>query len=246
MSNISNSSIVIESDISEKAKVFNHAEIKKSKILEGASIGDYAMIVESTINRYASINRRNYIFKSTLGEFTYTGLNTMIISTNIGKYCSLSWNISIGGGNHDYKNVTSYPHWRFNTMMKGIVNHNDNKFIKKRLMKIGTTEIGNDVWIGTGAIIFRGVKIGHGAIIGAGAVVTKDVEPYAIITGVPGREIKRRFSDEQIKRLLKIEWWYWPNSLIEEHSEIIFTNQVNDDVLSKMEAISKQLLIGTE
>lgn len=56
------------------------------------------------------------------------------------------------------------------------------------LKKMGVT-IGNDVWIGVGARILDGVVIGNGAVIGAGAVVTKSVEPFAIVVGVPARKI---------------------------------------------------------
>ena len=50
--------------------------------------------------------------------------------------------------------------------------------------------IGNDVWIGAGVIILSGVTVGECSIIGAGAVVTKDVEPYTVVAGVPARKIK--------------------------------------------------------
>ena len=58
--------------------------------------------------------------------------------------------------------------------------------------------IEDDVWVGAGAIILKGVIIGRGAIVAAGAVVNKDVEPYSIVGGVPAKKIARRFSDEQI------------------------------------------------
>lgn len=74
--------------------------------------------------------------------------------------------------------------------------------------------IGNDVWIGTGAIILKGVNIGDGAVVAAGAVVTKDVPPYTIVGGVPANVIRKRFSDELTERLLAVKWWeYGPNVL---------------------------------
>ena len=71
----------------------------------------------------------------------------------------------------------------------------------------GRVKIGNDVWIGTRAIITDGVTIGDGAIVAAGAVVTKDVEPYTIVGGVPAKPIRKRFTDEQIAFLQDLNWW---------------------------------------
>jgi acetyltransferase-like isoleucine patch superfamily enzyme len=74
----------------------------------------------------------------------------------------------------------------------------------------GDIEIGADVTLCRGARVLSGVKIGHGAVIGAHAVVTKDVRPFAIVSGCPAREVGRRFTDEQVDRLLELAWWDWP------------------------------------
>jgi acetyltransferase-like isoleucine patch superfamily enzyme len=78
----------------------------------------------------------------------------------------------------------------------------------------GDTIVGHDVWIGRGAMIMSGVNIGNGAVIGARAVVTTDVRPYAVVGGVPAREIRRRFSDAQVEALERIAWWDWPDHTI--------------------------------
>ncbi len=74
----------------------------------------------------------------------------------------------------------------------------------------GDTVVGNDVWIGAEAMIMPGIRIGHGAMIGSRAVVTRDVPPYTIVAGNPAREIRKRFSDEEIAMLLEMAWWDWP------------------------------------
>jgi len=73
----------------------------------------------------------------------------------------------------------------------------------------GDTVIGNDVWIGSEAIIMPGVKIGHGAIIGTRALVTRDVDPYAIVGGNPARTIRSRFDENSVNMLLEMQWWDW-------------------------------------
>ena len=77
-------------------------------------------------------------------------------------------------------------------------------------LRKGDTRIGNDVWIGSEAMIMPGITIGDGAVIATRAVVTRDVEPYTIVGGNPAKPIRRRFSDEQIALLQEMRWWDWP------------------------------------
>lgn len=76
----------------------------------------------------------------------------------------------------------------------------------------GDTVIGNDVWIGSEAIIMPGVKIGDGAVIGTRALVTRDVEPYAIVGGNPARVIRKRFDDDSVAMLMQMKWWDWDDA----------------------------------
>ncbi len=78
--------------------------------------------------------------------------------------------------------------------------------------KAGDTVIGNDVWIGSEAIIMPGVKVGDGAVIGTRALVTRDVEPYAIVGGNPARVIRKRFDDDSVAMLMQMKWWDWDDA----------------------------------
>ena len=111
----------------------------------------------------------------------------------IGNYCTIGDNVYIGQGEHNYRQIAlSGQLYDFNSY---------EKYTQKDCI------IDNDVWIGVGAIILRGVTIGDGAVIGANSVVTKDIPPYAIAVGSPAKVIKYRFSEEEIKKLLEVKWW---------------------------------------
>lgn len=96
------------------------------------------------------------------------------------------------------------------------------------------TIVGNDVWISCNSVIISGVKIGDGAVIGAGAVVTKNVEPYAIVGGVPVKVIRYRFSNEISKKLLKLKWWNKDDEWIKRNLSL-FTEALTEENLRKME-----------
>ncbi|WP_143960290.1 CatB-related O-acetyltransferase [Litoribacter populi] len=122
----------------------------------------------------------------------------------IGKFCMIASDVTfiMNGGNHLTDALTSYPF--------AIFGHGWEKAMEGRSYPSkGDTHIGNDVWIGHRATIMPGVRVGDGAIIASHAVVTKDVEPYTVVAGNPAREVKKRFSDEKIQKLLEIRWWDW-------------------------------------
>lgn len=91
----------------------------------------------------------------------------------------------------------------------------------------GDILIQNDVWVGAKSTIMSGVTIGNGSIIGANTTVSKDVPPYAIMVGNPGKIIKYRFDEDQIKDLLDIAWWDWNESKIKEESMLLWSQDIN-------------------
>ncbi|MGB3182960.1 MAG: CatB-related O-acetyltransferase [Cyclobacteriaceae bacterium] len=123
----------------------------------------------------------------------------------IGKFCMIASDVTfiMNGANHLSDALSTYPFAIFGEdwahAMEG-----------REYPSKGDTTIGNDVWIGYGATVMPGVTIGDGAIIATKAVVTKDVAPYAVVGGNPAKEIRKRFSDEEISQLLSIRWWDWP------------------------------------
>lgn len=125
---------------------------------------------------------------------------------SIGRYCSIAKHVQIGVANHptDWLSISarqySPKYLNFHRFVEKSCHTLPHEMFQK-------TTIGNDVWIGTNAVVMGGVTIGDGAIVAAGAVVTKDVPPYAIVGGVPARVIRYRFSPTIVSQLLDLQWW---------------------------------------
>lgn len=225
---------IVNSSIASSAKLYRNLLIQNSCIGKNVSIGDDTMLLDSSILDYVAINRRNYIQKSTIGEFSYTNFNTVIRNSFIGKFCSISWNVSIGGKDHDYTKISTHSNWRFNKAYH-------NKDVATNEYEQSSCRIGNDVWIAANAIILRDVTIGNGAVIGAGAIVTKDIEPYSIVVGSPAKTIKKRFDEKTIEILENIQWWNWPSDIINQNQELIYKEKLNEKSLAKLQEISNLL-----
>ena len=147
----------------------------------------------------------------------------------IGKFCSIACGAKFifNCANHTLKSLSTYTFPLFfeewDLPKSEVASAWDNK---------GDIVIGNDVWIGYDAVIMAGVTIGDGAIIGTRAVVTKDVEPYSIVGGVPAKEIRKRFAPEVITRLLELQWWNWPDEKIRRAIPLIRIGKI--ELLKKL------------
>lgn len=147
--------------------------------------------------------------KVSIGDYTYLSPNSKVYAdVEIGKFCSIGPNVVIAPGEHDLSMFTTHPIAYDKSWNDSLV---QGKWATKK------TIIGNDVWIGYGAIIKQGVKIGNGAVIGFGSIVTKDVEDYAIVAGNPAKVIRYREVDTE-----KFGNWY--NKSIEEIKALINEN----------------------
>lgn len=145
------------------------------------------------------------VVDSNIGRCTYIG-GGRVQSCDMGAFCSVGARTRIGGlGRHPTNWISTSPAFYSPLAQAGITFCDESHFSELHRVKVG-----NDVWIGAGAMVLDGVQIGDGAIVAAGAVVTRDVDPYAIVGGVPARVIRHRFDAATIALLLELRWWDWP------------------------------------
>jgi len=142
----------------------------------------------------------------------------------IGRFCSIATGAKFmlgGTQGHNYNWVATYSLDSFDDDFDGYKTVPPKAHSWK-----GDTVLGNDVWVGAESIIMPGVHIADGAVIAARAVVTKSIGPYEIWGGNPARLIKKRFSDEEIQRLLEIKWWNWDIETIKSHLDLLRSNDI--------------------
>ncbi len=162
----------------------------------GISVGAYTMY-NDFVNDPVDFEKNNVLYHYPINQ------DRLII----GKFCSIACGAKFifTSANHTMASLSTYPFPLFfeewDTPISEVRKSWDNK---------GDIVIGNDVWIGYEAVIMSGVHIGDGAIIGTRAVVTKDVEPYTIVGGLPAKPIRKRYGQDAILKLEELRWWDLP------------------------------------
>ena len=165
-------------------------------------IGYMSSLKNVNFGLYNTFYEHTVIRDSSIGDYVYVGNKTKINRTIIGNFCSIGPNVQIGLGTHPTNLLSTFPAF-YSTRKQCQISFTKSDSYNE----VGTNMVGNDVWIGANVIIMDNIKIGDGAIIAAGAVVTKNVLPYSIVGGVPAKNIKYRFSQEKIEKLLTQAWW---------------------------------------
>mgnify|MGYP000481936999 CR=1 FL=1 len=128
---------------------------------------------------------------------------TLIGDVEFGNYCAIARENTFQQTNHE----TAKPSMQ--RRLYETVLDSDLEYVTD-----GPITVGNDVWIGARCIVLSGVTIGDGAVVAAGSVVTDDVEPYAVVGGVPAERLKWRFPREVREALQDLAWWNWDEETI--------------------------------
>lgn len=181
----------------------------------GCNIGGFHTVFEGN-----NVIGNNTVFAGMIGFGSYIG-DDSDIEARIGRYCSISDHVRVVAGNHPTKKfVSTHPSFFSTRRQAGFTYVTKDKYDEIEYAdRDAFVVINNDVWIGSGAILLNGVTIGDGAVIAAGAVVTKNVQPYSIVGGVPAKKIGQRFSDEEIEKLIDFAWWNKSEKWIKNNAE---------------------------
>lgn len=171
-----------------------------------------ARVQDSTLGAWCEVQERTKLSETVMGDYSYICGDGEVIYTEIGKFCSIASHARINPGNHPLDRAALH-HFTYRSEMFDLGEDDPDFFEWRRESKV---TIGNDVWIGHGVTVMPGVSIGDGAAIGSGAVVTRDVEPFSVVVGVPAKPVRNRFDDETIAGLQTLRWWDWPQNLLRE------------------------------
>jgi len=181
------------------------------KILRNPFKKKHKTLQEKVDSRY-KVGRWSY------GDLQVRSFRSQAAVFEMGAFCSVAKGVLVLlAGEHRHGRVTTFPLytvWKRHTHLRSTQTSR------------GDVIIGNDVWIGTEAIILSGVRIGDGAVIGARSVVTRDIPPYAIVAGSPARLLRMRFDKKTVDRLLKIRWWDWDDERIDSAAPLLMSEDI--------------------
>lgn len=165
-----------------------------------------ATLRDVVVGSRCEILQNSAVEYSTLGDASYIGPNCMVGDAVIGKFCAIAASVRIGAPNHPMDRPSLHRFTYCPEYYSAGVTRDAGFFADPHADRV---TIGNDVWMGHGVIVLPGVTVGDGAVLAAGAVVTKDVQPYTIVGGVPAKPIRERLPAEIAARLQRMAWWNW-------------------------------------
>lgn len=184
----------------------------------GASYGEDApikFVPQARMEPYATYWAGSGKHLVSMGSFSYTH-SRLPLSTQVGRYTSIAKGVQVMGARHPHEWASTSPVFYNNKLMMDTFQRDQGVETVTRPFKSAPTPvaIGNDVWIGENVTLGHGISVGDGAVIASNAVVTRDVPPYAMVGGVPAKEIRRRFDPQTVAALQASAWWnYAPSAL---------------------------------
>lgn len=167
--------------------------------------------MNATFGAWTEIGEGCRILEVTMGDYSYCDRFCDMTYTEVGKFANIASLVRINPGNHPTWRASQH-HFMYRAASYWKDAEDEAEFFEWR--REDRCTIGHDTWLGYQAIVLAGVKVGTGAVVAAGAVVSKDVEPYTIVGGVPAKPIRRRHSERTAERLTALAWWDWSHAAL--------------------------------
>lgn len=206
----------------------NLAAVARAR-MRGATVSwNGALLRDSVVARNALVSHHALVWSSTIDRYVGLAPFTSVIWAEVGPFSGFGEKATVG----------AMPHFPAFPASHDFALIADWGFSDDALPVTPRSSIGADVWLGAGAIVRAGVRIGHGAVVGAGSVVTRDIDPYDVVAGVPARRIRRRFTDDVIDAMLHIAWWDWPPHVLRRHVRL-FQQPLDRDCLAELVIIAR-------
>ncbi len=169
--------------------------------------------VACSFGRFVEIGRGSRLAHVEMGDYSYCDRYADIANATVGKFANIASFTRIGPTDHPMQQA-SLHHFLYRSDDYWDDADRDEAFFARRRARRAV--IGHDTWIGHGAVVRPEVTVGHGAVIASSAVVTRDVAPYEIVTGIPARPMRMRFPPEVVARLLDLAWWDWDHETLRD------------------------------
>lgn len=190
------------------------------RLFRGSRIYSWVGVRRPRFGRHLVIRENVFVHPMVeIGNFALINRNSFLTELvgRVGSFVSIGPNVYIGASNHSIEQPSCRGIDDVASLLGVCLPEQTVRAIEESHGRRNKpVMIGNDVWIGGGAIIVAGVTIGDGAVIAAGSVVVRDVPQYSIVGGVPAKVIKSRFSESQIAEVQKLRFWEWSPERVRE------------------------------
>lgn len=190
--------------VGDKVIVGAGSRVGGSSLGHGCIVESQVEIFNSTLADFVSVHTKSVLNQTRVGRNSYLAREACLNDVTIGGFSSIGPQTLLGCGDHPTHFISTAPVFYSTRRQCGTTFATKDHFVERK-----TIVLGHDVWIGARVFVRDGVTIGDGAIVAAGSVVVKDVAPYAIVGGTPAKILRLRFSEADIARLLKLQWWNW-------------------------------------
>ena len=183
--------------------------------LDPRSLVSRDCVVESPV----AIGPRVKLENCQVGRGSYIAGDCRLVAVRVGRFCSIGAQLHVANGQHPTRGwASTHPAFYSTRSQAGFTFANQTEYEELRRTEAGwALEVGHDAWIGDRVTVLAGVRIGTGSIVGAGSVVTRDVDDYVIVAGVPARVLGRRCSESEASDLVRTAWWERELPWLREH-----------------------------